>query len=152
MPSLVATGLDVDALFVANSAEVQNGLIYALGAAWTRCWPTQGADYPYERRIPTVVVFRIPWVETNVEHNFQVAYRDEDGNDLIPPVQGAFKAGRQPDLTDGASQVVVVSLTPPVRLPSTGLYYAIVEIDGVERKRIQFEAIHDPKVPRTHRG
>ena len=144
--------LEVDALFLSNSAEVQNGLAYVLGGAWTRCWPVQGVDYPYERQIPTVAILRVPWPETNIEHNFKVAYRDADGNDLIPPAVGGFKVGRQPDLTDGASQVVVAALAAPVKLPKTGLYYVVVEIDGVEKKRIQFEAIRDPNAPRLGRS
>jgi hypothetical protein len=134
----------VDALFLANGAELQAGLIYTLGGAWTRCWPPPGAGYPYERTIPTVVVIRVPWHETNAAHNFEVSYRDSDGADLITRAAGQFTVGRQPDLTDGASQIVALTLNPKVPLHGTGLYYVGVTIDGHVAKTIEFEAIAGP--------
>ena len=147
MTAFPELGVDVDALLVANSVEVQNGLAYAMGAAWSRCWPPPGQSYPYVRPLPLVIVLRVPWGDTNVQHSFRVSFRDADGKDLLPPAEGSFKAGRQPDLTDGASQVVVLSLTPPLTFPQPGLYYVSVEVNDVEKKRIQLEAIEDPNKP-----
>jgi hypothetical protein len=144
MSSIPELGVDVDALFVANSAELQSGLVYVLGGAWTRCWPAEAQDYPYERIIPVVTVFRVPWGETNVSHKFRIRALDDDNNELAAPAEGVFKAGRQPDLTDGASQVVVATLAAKVRLARPGLYYIAVEVKEAEKRRIQFEAIDPP--------
>jgi hypothetical protein len=136
--------VDVDALFLANNAEVPpNGLLYVLGAAWTRCWPLGDHDYPYERPIVVVAIFRVPWNETNVQHAFKVAVQDDD-NKTLAAAEGMFTAGRQPDLTDGASQVVAASLPLAVKFERFGLHSVVAEIDGVERKRIQFEALPNP--------
>jgi hypothetical protein len=148
---LPSVRIDVDAVLLANSAEVRDGLAYVLGGAWSRCWPPDGKEYPYERVIPTIVVLRVPWGETNIQHSFRMAFRDADNNDLAPPAEGGFKAGRQPDLLDGASQVVVIALSPPVSIPQVGLYYVVVEVDEVEKKRIQFEAIENPAKPAVPR-
>lgn len=145
------TGVDVDALFVANSAELQNGLAYVLGAAWSRCWPPEGKGYPHERQIATIAVVRVPWSEANVQHSFRMRFTDSDDQDLIPPAEGGFTLGRQPDLTDGAAQVVPLAASPVVRLPGPGLYYISIDIDGAEKKRIQFEAIPNPKGPKVRR-
>ena len=136
--------VQVDALFLANTAEVPpNGLLYVLGGAWSRCWPMGEHDYPYERPIVVVAIFRVPWNETNVQHSFKIAVQDDD-NASLSSAEGMFAAGRQPDLTDGASQVVAASLSLPTKLQKPGLYSVVVELDGAERKRIQFEALPNP--------
>jgi len=139
----------VDALFLSNSAEVQNGMAYVLGGGWTRCWPAAGGTYPYERVLPIAVFFRVPWGETNIEHRFRVLIQDDDNNDLAPPAEGVFNAGRQPDLTAGMSQLVVLSVGARVTIPKRGIYHVIVEVNEAEKKRIQFEAIDDPRTPRS---
>ena len=148
MPTpLILDGVGVDALFLANAADVPpNGLVYVHGGGWSRCWPPPNIEYPYERIIPIVAIFRVPWTETNVEHPFKIAIEDADSR-VLASATGAFKAGRQPDLTDGASQVVVISLPSSVKLDRRGIYSVSAEIGGVEKKRIQFEAIDDPARP-----
>lgn len=134
-------GVEVDALFLANGAEVPpNGLVYVTGGGWSRCWPNAEPGYPYERMIPVVAIFRVPWTETNQQHAFRIVVQDAD-NRTLASGGGAFNAGRQPDLTDGASQVVVVALAIPARLDKPGLYSVVAELDEFEKKRIQFEAI-----------
>jgi hypothetical protein len=138
--------IDVDALFLANAAESQSGLLYVLGGAWTRCWPPEGHGYPYERGIPIVIIIRIPWGETNVQHIFRVEVNDDDHQPVIAPAKGEFRVGRPPDLTDGASQVLAITITPAVKLSRTGLYHIAVSVDDVELKAIEFEAIDRPAV------
>jgi hypothetical protein len=139
-----AVRVDVDALFLANAAESQSGLLYVLGGAWTRCWPPEGQTYPYDRPIPIVVVVRIPWADTNVQHTFRVEVFDDDRQSVIGPAKGEFRVGRPPDLTDGASQVLAITITPTVKLSRPGLYHISVSVDDVELKAIEFEAIERP--------
>ncbi|MEX0784576.1 MAG: hypothetical protein WD557_18225 [Dehalococcoidia bacterium] len=144
MNDLSPSTVEVDALFLSNSAEVQNGLAYILGAGWTRCWPAGNQDYPVERPLAITMMFRVPWNETNVEHTFRVSIKDDDGREVVPPVTGAFKAGRPPDLTDGASQLVVVNFGAKAKIERPGLYHIAVEVNDVVRRTIQFEAIPKP--------
>jgi hypothetical protein len=140
-------GVEVDGLFLANSAETPpNGLLYVLGGAWSRCWPPEGTDYPYERSMAIVVLLRVPWNDTNQQHTFVLRVHDDDDVELAK-ADGVLKAGRQPDLTDGASQVVVACLKPRVKLAKMGLYYVSVTVNGAHKKRIQFEAITNPAKP-----
>ncbi len=143
--------VDVDALFLSNSAEVLNGMAYVLGGGWTRCWP-RAADaqtYPYERVLPITVFFRVPWGDTNTEHRFRVRIQDEDNSNLTAPVEGMFNAGRQAGLTLGMSQVVALSVRSRVTIPGPGIYHVVVDVNDSERKRIQFEAIQDPALSRS---
>ncbi|MGH2632610.1 MAG: DUF6941 family protein [Tepidiformaceae bacterium] len=144
MTDYTPLGVAIDALFLANSAEIPpNGLVYVMGGAWSRCWPPPDLDYPYQRPIHTVAIFRVPWHETNSQHAFKISVEDEDNRSLSSG-EGSFKAGRQPDLTDGASQVVVVVLPLVATLEKPGIYSVSAEIDGHPVKRIQFEALLDP--------
>jgi len=152
MTEYAPQGVEVDALFLANSAEIPpNGLVYVLGGAWSRCWPPSDGDYPYQRPITVVAIFRVPWHETNTQHSFKISLEDDDNRSLSSG-EGSFKAGRQPDLTDGASQVVVVALPFVATLERPGIHSVAVEIDGFERKRIQFEALVDPAKSMGARG
>ncbi|MCC7366536.1 MAG: hypothetical protein IT303_19415 [Dehalococcoidia bacterium] len=140
-------GVEVDALFLANSAEIRDGLGYVLGAGWTRCWPNApaGQGYPFDRVLPVVIMLRVPWSETNADHTFALRIEDADSRPLVPAATGNVRAGRSADLTEGASQVVLLSVEARVRLERPGIYHIAADIDGVERKRIQFEAINPPR-------
>lgn len=115
MSPLPATAqVGVDALLLANGAEVQNGLVD--------------------------VVFRVPWSETDAQQEFPTSAQDEGSRHVGDPVEGAFIAGRKPDLTPGASQVVVAAVPCRVQLPRMGLYDVVADLNDVEAARIQFEA------------
>lgn len=151
MTGSIVDHIEVDSLFLANAAESQSGLLYVLGGAWSRCWPPEGREYPYERPLPIVLVIRIPWGETNSQHTFRVDVVDDDHNPVIGPAKGEFRVGRPPDLTDGASQVMAITITPTVKLTGTGLYHIAVSVDDTELKAIEFEAIERPGA-RPHKG
>lgn len=138
--------LSVDALFLANAAERPrgSGLLYALGGGWTRCWPGQGQSYPLRRQLNVVLMIRIPWGEANREHEFVVSVRDGDERTIATggaEATGTFKVGRDVDLLDGMSQVVTAVLPLSAELAAPGIYHIVADIDGTERKRIQFEAL-----------
>ena len=131
----------IDALFLANSAEVREGLTFILGGGWTRCWPPDG-KIPHQRPLIVVVMFRIPWEETNIEHAMRVQVLDGDGVNILGDEGGAsgvFKQGRQADLHDGMSQILQAAFTLPVTLERAGIYHVVVEVDEIELKRIDFE-------------
>lgn len=133
--------MEIDALFLSNSVEVQKGLLYALGGGWTRTWPTPGTGYPVEKPLPVTTMIRVGWNDTNEEHSFEISCRDVDENSVATPVKGAFNVGKPPDLTRGVSQLVVLSGTQMVTLPAPGVYHLVLSLDGTEMKRIEFEAL-----------
>lgn len=143
--TIPTTDVEVDALFLANAVEKPGSLVYVLGGGWTRCWPQPGQAYPFNRVIPLVVIFRIPYSEANRDFAFSIALRDGEEQDITEShVSGSFKVGRDVDLTDGMSQVVVVALSAPVKLEQAGVYHVVVEVDGQVKKEIQFEALAGP--------
>lgn len=135
--------VQVDALFLANGAEVREGLLYVLGGGWTRCWPPSGQAYPLERPLPICVLFRVPYHESNREIDFIISVRDGDEREFVR-AEGAFKVGRDVDLTTGMSQLVPMVTVAPARIESPGIYHITVQVSGVEKRRIAFEALHAP--------
>lgn len=139
------TDVEVDALFLANAVEKPGSLVYVMGGGWTRCWPPPGQTYPFSRVIPLVVIFRIPHSEANRDFAFSVALKDGEEQDITESrASGSFKVGRDVDLTDGMSQVVVAGLNASVKLEKVGVYHVVVEVDGRMKKEIQFEALAGP--------
>lgn len=136
--SMPRRGIEIDAMFLANSLEVQHGLAYVLAGGWTRCWSPTG-KLPFERTIPVMLMLRVPWDETNREHDFKLRIFDGEDANLLDPVEGRFKIGRQADLHVGMSQVQVVGMAFNVRFEAEGIYHIAVEVDGDELKRIDFE-------------
>ncbi len=130
----------LDALFLANSAEAQSGLLYVLGGAWSRCWPPPGQQYPYERNLTVAAVIRVPWTETNIQHWFRIAVLDDDGHEL-GTMEGDFTTGRAVDVTVGASQVVALAAQVTVTLYGPGIYHVVADLDDMEAHRIEFEAL-----------
>ncbi len=140
--AIAAEPVSIDALILANAAEVKEGLAYVLGGGWTRCWPTSAQGYPFNRATVAIIMIRIPWTETNREHTFSLAFRNADEEDLMKgQLTGAFTAGREPDHHPGMSQVITIAVGANVPLPTDGIYHVVVEVNGVEAKRIQFEAL-----------
>lgn len=135
--------IELDALFLANSAEVQQGLGYIMGAGWTRTWPQPPrGGFPFQKAVTFVAMMRIPWGETNREHRFAVSLRDEDHHDLLPEqLTGQFTAGRRADLTAGMSQLVTLGASVNVTFQAAGIYHLVFEVDGEELKRIAFEIL-----------
>lgn len=136
--------MEVDALLLADAAEVINGKLYLMGGGWTNCTPPAGADYPYERLTASVVTIRIGYQETNEEHKFALEFRDADERPLGARVDGGFTVGRGPDLVPGMSQVVQFAGAVPLRLPAPGAYTLVLMLDGREERRIQFQAMPSP--------
>ncbi len=135
------TTMEIDAIFLANSTEVQRGLLYVLGGGWTRTWALPGVEYPFEKSLSTSVLIRVGWNETNQDHTFELSTRDDDEQPIAELVKGGFKVGKPVDLTQGASQLVALSGEQTVKLPKPGIYHVVISIDGTEMKRIDFEAL-----------
>lgn len=131
--------MQVDTLMLVNSAEVRDGLLYALGGGWTRCWPESGA-YPFRRSIGLAFAVRVDYSETNEEHQFRLTLRDSDELVMAEEFTGGFTVGRDPGLTVGMSQVVQIAAGVDVEIPRPGIYAAVLELNGIEERRITFEA------------
>ena len=138
----------VDA-FLADTAEVVNGKIYALGGGWNtifvRTFPAQ------HRRLAVAATVHVPFTDTNMTHNFELKLVTEDGEtypigvrpdaDGTPqPVRamgGEFTLGRPAHLADGFEQVACFAFTfDGLRFDKPRLLAWVVSIDGEELTRL----------------
>lgn len=132
-------------LLLANSAETApTGLVYALGLGWSvTSTPTPPAAL--------VVLIKVPWSETNSQHQFTIRLVDTDGHDVMLgqdqagnatglQMEGQFEAGRPPGLPHGTAidQILAVNLGPGMPLQPGQTYQWRLEINGEEAATATF--------------
>ncbi len=138
----------VDA-FLADSAEVVQGKIYALGAGWNTIFmPRFPAAH---RRLAVAATVHVPFTDTNVKHHLQLTLVTEDGKDYpiglragedgkpqaIRAMGGDFTLGRPPQLVDGDEQVACLAFTiEGLRFAEPGMFNWVITIDCEECTRL----------------
>ncbi len=138
----------VDA-FLADSAEVVQGKIYALGAGWNTIYVRQ---FPAaHRRLAVAATVHVPFTATNASHKFELKLVTEDGVEYPiglradsegkpQPVRGMggdFTLGRPPHLVDGDEQVASFAFTiDGLRFAEAGKFTWVISIDDAEVTRL----------------
>ncbi len=129
---------EVDFLILADRAESINGKLYLMGGVWDQIGVL---DFAKPVIVNLGLGILIPWNDTNLDHTLRVQLRDEDGNQLFR-VDGGFKAGRSPQLPQGASQHTVLAIMVSSALPRPGTYSVEATINETERRTTSFFAFH----------
>ena len=130
--------MKVDALFLADAADVFNGKAYIHGGAIDTIFT---AALPTLSRFDVVVIFRCPWGETNQMHQVSADILDGDGNSLLPAAQQSIQVvfGRPPMLGQGEDQMqALVIHNPGLMLNTSGAHAVVVRIDGEDAWRVPF--------------
>jgi len=138
----------VDA-FLADSAEVINNKIYALGAGWNTIF---ARSFPVvHRRLNVAATLHVPFTATNVPHKFEVRLITEDGEEHpigvradaqgdptpVTAMGGEFTLGRPPLLVDGDDQIACFTFTiDGMRFDGPGMYSWVLSVDGEEATRL----------------
>jgi hypothetical protein len=135
----VSDSIEVDFLIVADRAEVLTGKLYMMGGGWDSIGTT-GPDQPVH--FTAAVGFLVPWNATNVDHPCTIRLEDADGTDVLS-LGYTIRTGRPPNLPEGATQRVTVSLPIAAAFPQPGVY-ALVATAGTDQKRTSF---HVRQVP-----
>lgn len=128
-------------MFLADSAEVREGLLFILGGGWN-------AVGPESQPFAIAGLLEVDWEETNAQHAIEFVFEDEDGAPLMIPTAAGdqplklgttFEVGRPPGSARGSSFNVPLAL-PFLPIPWTpGRRYLIrVSIGGTERDRLSF--------------
>lgn len=135
--------------FLADSAEVVQGKIYALGAGWNtiyaRTFPT------IHRRLAVAATVHVPFTATNASHKFELKLVTEDGVEHpigmradpdgkpvpVRAMGGEFTLGRPPQLVDGDEQVACFAFTiDGMRFNEAGMFSWVISVDGEESTRL----------------
>jgi len=137
-------------IFLADSAEVREGLFFVLGGGWNQIGPN---PQPF-----TITgLLEVDWEETNTQHTVEFRIEDEDGNTLQVPrpagdqpfqIMHQFEVGRPPGSARGTTFNVPVAL-PIIAIPwVAGRHYIlVVRINGIEQDRVRFSVRAAPGVP-----
>lgn len=142
--------MQVDA-FLADSADMVQGKIYALGIGWNNVYV---AVFPaVHPRVSVAMTIHVPYTATNQMHSISLHLESADGERLplgeTPPDQpesapgqlfdlgGQFNVGRPPLLPAGDEQIVALTITiNQLRLEKPDMLTWVISIDGTPEKRL----------------
>ncbi len=135
----------IDFLFLANHAELQNGLLYASGAGWSDLFRSPDK----EGRLPVnhfgiAVSVSVPWDETNQPHRLALSI-DQEGGEVLSRVETDVEVGRPPRLPAGSEQRVVLGLGVDIVFPTEGGYRVVATVDE-DTRTVNFR-VHDQPRP-----
>ena len=138
----------VDA-FLADTAEVINNKIYALGLGWNTIY---ARGFPVvHRRLALGLTVHVPFTDTNSTHKLEVRLVTEDGQDhpigmradaegkpaMLTAMGGEFTLGRPPTLVDGDEQIASFAfVVEAMRFEDSGKFEWVVTIDEIEATRL----------------
>lgn len=116
--------------FLADSVDLQQGKIYALGIGWDVLF---AQNFPAQHpRIGLGILVNVPYTQTNKDHLLRISLQDQDGqvvNNLS--LTSPFKIGRPPYLNDGDSQIVPFAFNfDGLVFEKASTYRWVIEIDG----------------------
>jgi hypothetical protein len=126
----------IEFLFLANYAEIQNGLLYASGAGWSELYR---GKLPPESQPPVshfaiAMSVLVPWEETNQAHHLTIQIEPEGEGDALSRVEMDVEVGRPPGLPSGIEQRAMVALTVNIPFPKAGNYLIVAQVSGEERQ------------------
>jgi hypothetical protein len=136
----------VEALILANHAEVQNGLLYLSGGGWSELYRPvpQSGEVP-RNHFGVAVVLGVSWNETNVPHEVTVAVEDLDGAAVVE-MKAGFTVGRPPTLPQGSAQLTTIALSLDIVFPRPGEYCLVGRIGTEPTRTVPFR-VHDIPTP-----
>lgn len=138
----------VDA-FLADSAEVVQNKIYALGVGWNTIYVR---GFPaVHRRLAVGATVHVPFTATNTSHKFELKLVTQDGQvhaigmradaegkpQAVHAMGGEFTLGRPPTLVDGDEQLACFAFTiDGMRFNEAGKFEWVISIDDNELVRL----------------
>jgi hypothetical protein len=128
---------EVDFVLLADRAEAINGKLYLMGGAWDQIGVV---DFSRPVTFSIALGLLIPWNATNVDHTLQLRLLDEDGATVLA-IDGGFRAGRPPQLPQGAAQHNLATFTVAALLPHPGTYRVEASVNGHAGRGTSFFAL-----------
>lgn len=120
----------VEFLFLANHAEVRDGLLFTLGAGWSQFYRPSGPEgqVPVSRFGLGASVL-VPWDETNEPHPLVLWIEREEDESVLTRLEINVILGRPPDLPAGSDQREVFGLAVELAFPEPGRYRLSASVD-----------------------
>lgn len=136
----MADNLSADFLLLADAAQVQGEKLYLLGGGWSLIWVK---EFPAQHQMAVAAGILVPWMETNIRHQFKISVRSEDGTPF-GEVTGQFEQGRPPGLPPGTTQRVMLTVNMGIRLEHATEAAAELWLDDALAKSVPFRVVAKP--------
>lgn len=133
--------MEVEWIILADSAEVVNNKLYLIGGGWDSL--TLNSSLPKLHPCAIAVSFKVPWNETNQQHNIEIVVADQDGAQLAS-LEGQIEVGRPPGIPLGQAQRVQMSMQVMLPLSQLGTHVIIVRIEGQDARTVNFNVVPGP--------
>lgn len=133
---LPAEVTSVELLVAADFAEVVNGKLYVMGAAWESFRPPA---YPAVMRMAMAVAIRVPYLDAGVPHRLQLALVDADGVELFH-LDGNLETTRPPD-SRGDPVLVPLAVNAQVEIKGPRSMEIVARVDGGPARRYPIRAL-----------
>ena len=141
---------NIDVL-LANHVEAPNGLLYVSGGGVDMFVFPENSVAPWGINVGLAISVKVPWLETDVDHELLVALIDFDGRSVqsrrpdgeLQSIEAKiiFGAKRGPMVEEGADQILNLALNfGGLLIPALGNYTFIFFINSVEVSRVRFRA------------
>lgn len=138
--------------FLADSVVVAEGKMYVQGGGWDQLGTVAlPARHP---RVGVGVIIRVPYTETNTQHQFDIRVEDPDGKPVllgdaapgttadgkIRRLGSPFVIGRPPTLTAGDEQSLPIAVNLDGLVFETGgTHRVVIAIDGEDVDLLPFK-------------
>jgi hypothetical protein len=122
----------------ADSAQVIGNKLYLLGGGWEAVTVT--VPFPVQHPCAIVASFKVPWLETNQKHTFEVEILTEDGASLFK-MGGQAEVGRPPGIPAGEDQRVQLAVPLMLGLEKAGCYVLVARVNGEDKGKANFRVL-----------
>ncbi len=120
---------EIDYLLVADRAEVVNGKLYLMGAAWDRIQPP---TFPHRMILGIALGVRIPFAHTDDQHTVAVEMQQDEQR--LVGFEAKLTTGRPPGMA-GMDMLVPMAFNIPVAIPAEGQVVLRASVDGRAPRR-----------------
>lgn len=139
--------MELDFAFLADSAQILGGKLYAMGGATDRLWAQKvPVAHP---RMSLVLRFELSAAEVDRAHQLEVIMMDSDGK-RVAGVSGQLKVGRRPDAESWKPATPLLALDlVNVRFEKFGVYSIEVMVNGSSLKSLPLELLERQPPPES---
>lgn len=141
----MADRVSADFLILADSAQVQGEKLYLLGGGWSQVW---AQTFPAQHNMAVATGVLVPWMQTNMRHQFRVTVRGENGETLAD-VAGEFEQGRPPALPPGSPQRVMFAMNLSIRVEAPLEAMTELWLDGTLARSTPFRVVQAGERPQV---
>ena len=141
--------MQLEWLILADYTQIVGGKLYVMGGGWDIL--TVNQPLPLQQHLGVAAAFKVPWNETNEQHNVEIEFTNERG-DSLAKIVGVMEVGRPPGIARGREQRAQIAADLILEIRELGTYTITARIqDQVEGSAI-FSAIAGPMFPSGQAG